>query len=201
MNTEDHGGSSAETKVTDEKDTNEVAGQGSENKTEAVGPEQSSEIYQVGYGRPPRSGQFKRGQSGNPKGRPKGRRKKNLNEYLADVYQESIQVSINGKQTRVPRLVAILRKQCERALEGDSRAMQSAVNNAKKLGQLEPKEQSEPPRSALFHTIDAPVRFPTREDAEKFRLANNATLEKMRAEGEITDEQYKILAYEPERWP
>jgi hypothetical protein len=28
--------------------------------------------YKVGYGKPPKSGQFKRGKSGNPKGRPKG---------------------------------------------------------------------------------------------------------------------------------
>ena len=27
--------------------------------------------YEVGYGRPPKSGQFKKGQSGNPKGRPR----------------------------------------------------------------------------------------------------------------------------------
>jgi Family of unknown function (DUF5681) len=28
--------------------------------------------YKVGYGKPPKGGQFKRGKSGNPKGRPKG---------------------------------------------------------------------------------------------------------------------------------
>ena len=29
--------------------------------------------YEVGYGRPPKKTQFKKGQSGNPKGRPKRR--------------------------------------------------------------------------------------------------------------------------------
>jgi hypothetical protein len=32
----------------------------------------AAKAYAVGYGKPPKSGQFKPGQSGNPKGKPKG---------------------------------------------------------------------------------------------------------------------------------
>lgn len=32
----------------------------------------SDDEYEVGYGKPPQRTQFKKGQTGNPKGRPKG---------------------------------------------------------------------------------------------------------------------------------
>ena len=55
--------------------------------------------YKVGYGKPPKSGQFKRGKSGNPKGRPKGSQK--LATDLAAELNEQITVREDGKARRV----------------------------------------------------------------------------------------------------
>ena len=51
--------------------------------------------YEVGYGRPPKDKQFKKGQSGNPKGRPKGSR--NFRTDLQEELQMQVQVTENGK--------------------------------------------------------------------------------------------------------
>lgn len=49
-----------------------------------------SEDYEVGYGKPPKRSQFKKGQSGNPEGRPK--ETKNLKTDLADELGETVTV-------------------------------------------------------------------------------------------------------------
>lgn len=40
------------------------------------------EVYKVGYKKPPKSGQFKKGQSGNPRGRKKKILPKSVNEAI-----------------------------------------------------------------------------------------------------------------------
>jgi len=70
--------------------------------------------YKIGYGKPPKSGQFKRGKSGNPKGRPKGSLK--LATDLAAELNEQITVREDGKSRRVSK------QRAAKALQGDVRA-------------------------------------------------------------------------------
>jgi hypothetical protein len=76
--------------------------------------------YKVGYGKPPKSGQFKRGKSGNPKGRRKGSLK--LATDLAAELNEQITVREDGKPRRVSKQRALIKSLMAKALQGDIRA-------------------------------------------------------------------------------
>ncbi len=56
--------------------------------------------YEVGYRKPPKHAQWKKGQSGNPKGRPKG--SKNMSTILNDMLSERVTVRENGKVRTMP---------------------------------------------------------------------------------------------------
>jgi Family of unknown function (DUF5681) len=76
--------------------------------------------YKVGYRRPPKSGQFKRGKSGNPNGRPKGSLK--LATDLAAELNEQITVREDGRARRVSKQRALIKSLMAKALQGDVRA-------------------------------------------------------------------------------
>jgi len=76
--------------------------------------------YKIGYGKPPKSSQFKPGKSGNPKGRPKGRR--NLATDLAAELGEQVTVHEEGRPRRVSKQRALIKSLMRKALDGDVRA-------------------------------------------------------------------------------
>ena len=77
--------------------------------------------YEVGYGKPPQSGRFKKGQSGNSKGRPRG------STNLATVFlRESRRlVRMNGPSgsESVTKLHAAVLQVTNKAAQGDLRAL------------------------------------------------------------------------------
>src|SRR6202051_4867507 len=77
--------------------------------------------YAVGYGRPPKPTQFKKGKSGNPKGRPAG--SKNVASVLLDVIKQKIAVTENGRTRRVPVFEVILRRLANDAMRNEPRAV------------------------------------------------------------------------------
>jgi Family of unknown function (DUF5681) len=71
--------------------------------------------YEVGFGKPPKRTQFKKGRSGNPKGRP--RKKPDLYSELTKVLREKI--TVEGQQEKVTVQQALLRRLRDQALRGE----------------------------------------------------------------------------------
>src|SRR4051794_32037845 len=82
--------------------------------------------YDVGYRRPPKEGQFKEGQSGNPNGRPKGR--KNEATILHEILYRKISITERGRTRKAPYIEAMLLRFAEEALRGDAKAAAFLLN-------------------------------------------------------------------------
>lgn len=73
-----------------------------------------------GYKNPPIELQFKKGQSGNPKGRPKGR--KSISGIFNKIANKRITLNTNGKEAKVSYIEAVIFRQFEKAIKGDGRS-------------------------------------------------------------------------------
>jgi Family of unknown function (DUF5681) len=77
--------------------------------------------YEVGYGRPPKASQFRKGQSGNPKGRPKGKR--GVKTILRRILSEKVTIHENGRPLTMTKEELLFRKWYAMGLKGDTGAM------------------------------------------------------------------------------
>jgi len=81
--------------------------------------------YEVGFGKPPRNTQFRKGTTGNPRGRPKGA--KSLHSILVKMGREPVKVNINGRIRSVSRLEAIVMQLSNKAASGDLKAIRELL--------------------------------------------------------------------------
>ena len=77
------------------------------------------------YQRPPRKGQFKPGQSGNPRGRPKG--SMNIRSYLLQHLAAPILVKEDGKTRKISRAEAIAIQFVNMAARGDPKGLAAVM--------------------------------------------------------------------------
>lgn len=105
----------------------------------------SDDDYEVGYGRPPKHGQFKKGQSGNPKGRKKGAR--GLKTDLKSELNERIAITENGKTRKLTKQQLMFKQLAAKAGCGDMRAIRILTDLALTL--LGPDDESVASRKSL----------------------------------------------------
>lgn len=97
--------------------------------------------YTVGYLKPPREGQFKKGKSGNPRGRPKGAR--SFSTLLSQALMDKVVVKESGVRKSISKLEALITQMVNRAISGDARARQQT------LGVMHIFEDTESPVSEI----------------------------------------------------
>jgi hypothetical protein len=83
--------------------------------------ENMSDSYEVGYGKPPRDTQFKKGSSGNPKGRP--RKALDFHRELLRESRASITLNENGSRRRISKHVAVIKQMINKAIGGNIPAL------------------------------------------------------------------------------
>lgn len=126
--------------------------------------------YEVGFGKPPKSGQFKKGQSGNPKGRPKIER--NLLDLVGDLLENDLKTDnrvISGHE-------ALHRATIKAAMNGNQRAFKRFVRLAKQSGMFKDIANRHKPLSGVVH-------FPyIKPDVEKESARLRALIKEVDAE-------------------
>jgi Family of unknown function (DUF5681) len=89
--------------------------------------------HAIGYGRPPKATQFKKGQSGNPKGRPKGSRP--IGAVLQEILGQRIAVTENGRTRRLPALEVMLRRLANDAMRNEPVALKLMLSLFDRYGE------------------------------------------------------------------
>jgi hypothetical protein len=88
--------------------------------------------YDVGYGRPPKQYQWKKGQSGNPTGRP--RKELDDKDLLEKLLKERVAMREDGKELKITKREAYFRTHMAKAIKGDVRSARLMMDELARAG-------------------------------------------------------------------
>ncbi|MFC3694902.1 DUF5681 domain-containing protein [Chenggangzhangella methanolivorans] len=87
--------------------------------------------YEVGYCKPPKTGQFKKGQSGNPGGRKKG--SQNISATLKEVLDQEVEITESQKKQRATLEKALMLRWVQEGLKGNVRAIEGIYDRKQRI--------------------------------------------------------------------
>jgi hypothetical protein len=150
--------------------------------------------YDVGYGRPPKHSQFKRGQSGNPRGRTKGQL--NTQTYLDKILNQKVVVNEQGRSRTITKREVILTQLVNRAAgKGD-------LATIKHLHHIELSQEREQRRAANSVPRPSPATGPTPEDCNiDFDAMTTDELRKVQEAAEIMQTYSRDAPGQPDEIP
>jgi hypothetical protein len=106
-----------------------------EARAEAAG----TEPPKVGYGRPPKSTQFQRGRSGNPKGRP--RKAKRFQSLVEEVFSQKVKITENGQTKKVTVSRLVLTQLSRKAGKGEIQATREVLRLLERIQPIRPEPE------------------------------------------------------------
>ena len=91
-------------------------------------------IYEVGYGKPPKANQFRRGRTGNPRGKRQG--EENTISAFKRIVSKRVKINDGEKVRTITLAEAVILKNCNAAVQKDPFAMSNVFRLAEEAGEF-----------------------------------------------------------------
>jgi hypothetical protein len=131
-------------------------------------PNTSGPTYEVGYGKPPKANQFRKGRSGNPRGRKQG--EENTIAVFKRIVLKGVKINDGEKVRTIPIAQAVILKNYQAAVQKNPFAMNNIYRAAEDAGEFVDRTDAKQVGKPLI----APVRA---KDIHEFLARHGRTPE------------------------
>ena len=145
--------------------------------------------YDVGYAKPPKESQFKKGESGNRKGRPKGA--KGVLASLKRELESKITVREGNREVRISKAEAMAKRFAASGLKGDTKVLIALLKLDPELFgstafEVETDVPARPPEPVDYDILRHFLSLPTSNDGDD-APSENGDIDKTTSEEEEQD--------------